>query len=79
MKQNFHRSIQKGKLLDAIDMLLNENIDEDTRTALILLKMKLSLIERAVIEGRVNRIENELELKNKIAYQLLKIYNEIQN
>jgi len=79
MKQDFHQSIQKGKLIDAIDMLLSVNIDEDTRTALMLIKMKLFLIERAITQGRIYRIENELELKNNIAYQLLKIYTELQN
>jgi len=79
MERNFHQSIQKGKLCAAADILLNRRIDEDVHDNLTLIKMKLSLIEQAIIQGRINCVESELDLKNNIAYQLLKIYKETKD
>ncbi len=79
IEQNFHHSIQRGKLSVAADILLNELVDEDIFIALLIIKMQLSIIERYSMLGRIGSLENELRLKTGIALQLLRIYKEIQN
>lgn len=76
MISKFHHSIQKGRLSVAIDMLFDEDIDENIFQTLILIKMKLSIIDQAIISGRIKDLELELYLKNDLAFKLLKIYNE---
>ena len=78
MENSFHKSISSANLERAISILLKEKIDEETFVILILMKMRLSLIKKAINEGRIKDVEDELQIKNKIAFQLLNLYEDIR-
>lgn len=72
----FERLIAKGGLEDAITFLMNTRLTEEEQDELILIRMKLSIIEEAIGEGKVSNIKEELALKREIGYALLRIYED---
>lgn len=72
----FERLIAKGELEDAITFLMNTRLTEEEQDELILIRMKLSIVEEAIGEGKVSNIKEELVLKREIGYALLRIYED---
>ena len=76
-EEQFLKSIVSGDLDQAASYLLENKLEFDSYLSLLLLRLDITILKRAQIEGRLPNIDEEMRLKNKIASQLICLYDSI--